>query len=362
MNDRPGSGRALVIGGGVIGTACAYFLTRAGWSVTVIERGRFGEGTSTGNCGLVCPSHVLPLAEPGVIGSTLKSMFRKNSPFAIRPRLDPALWSWMLHFARRCNEQDMKQAAKGIQGLLESSLELYAEMIPREKLECEWARNGLFYVYQSQEAMWAYEPTEQLLSEVFHCPAKRYDGEAALELEPALKPGLAGGYYYEHDAHLRPDKLMKAWRARLTAEGARFVDECALEAFDPEDGQARVARTSRGDFEAEAFVVATGALTPRLHGLLGCDIPIQPGKGYSVTMPRPAICPRSPLIFPETRVAVTPFESGYRLGSTMEFAGYDESIRPERIQLLRDGARPVSARALRRGRRTRMVRMAANDV
>ena len=67
-------------------------------------------------------------------------------------------------------------------------------------------------------------------------------------------------------------------------------------------------------------------------------MPIQPGKGYSLTMPRPAVCPKIPLIFPETRVAVTPFQSGYRLGSTMEFAGYDESIRPERLQLLKDGA------------------------
>ncbi len=101
-----------------------------------------------------------------------------------------------------------------------------------------------------------------------------------------------------------------------------------------------MARTAKGEFEADAFVVATGALTPRLEGLLGCKIPIQPGKGYSVTMPRPSVCPRIPLIFPETRVAVTPFETGYRLGSTMEFAGYDDSIRPERIQLLKDGAAP----------------------
>ena len=86
------------------------------------------------------------------------------------------------------------------------------------------------------------------------------------------------------------------------------------------------------------FVVAAGAWTPLLNEHLGCRVPIQPGKGYSLTMPRPAVCPKIPLIFPETRVAVTPFQSGYRLGSTMEFAGYDESIRPERLQLLKDGA------------------------
>ena len=69
-------------------------------------------------------------------------------------------------------------------------------------------------------------------------------------------------------------------------------------------------------------------------------MPIQPGKGYSLTMPRPSICPAVPLIFPETRVAVTPFQTGYRLGSTMEFAGYDATLNPRRLQLLRDGARP----------------------
>jgi D-amino-acid dehydrogenase len=87
------------------------------------------------------------------------------------------------------------------------------------------------------------------------------------------------------------------------------------------------------------FVVATGAWTPLLNRQLGCRLPIQPGKGYSITMPRPSICPGMPLIFPETRVAVTPFQSGYRLGSTMEFAGYDASLRRERLQLLRDGVK-----------------------
>ena len=105
-------------------------------------------------------------------------------------------------------------------------------------------------------------------------------------------------------------------------------------------GRAEGIETSAGKLAADAFVVATGALTPMLNRQLGCTIPIQPGKGYSLTMPRPATCPRIPMIFPETRVAVTPFRSGYRIGSTMEFAGYDASIHRARLQLLKDGAEP----------------------
>ena len=101
---------------------------------------------------------------------------------------------------------------------------------------------------------------------------------------------------------------------------------------------ATAAVTPHGELAADLFVVAAGAWTPLFNRQLGCRVPIQPGKGYSLTMPRPAVCPKIPLIFPETRVAVTPFQSGYRLGSTMEFAGYDDSIRPERLQLLKDGS------------------------
>jgi D-amino-acid dehydrogenase len=334
------SRRVVVIGGGVIGTACAHYLSRTGWTVTVVDKGRYGGGSSWGNCGLVCPSHVLPLAEPGMVGEGLRSLFRKNSPFAIKFRLDASLWSWLIHFAMRCNRRDMLQAARGIQPLLEASLELYGGLAEQEGLECEWERKGLLFAYRSKELFEAYAPTDRLLAEQFHCAARRYDGDAAMEREPALRPGLAGGWYYHDDAHLRPDRLLGSWRKALEAVGVKFRENCRFLGFRRQEGKAVAADTVVEPLAAEAFVVATGAWTPMVSDQLGCKIPIQPGKGYSLTMPRPSICPTIPLIFPETRVAVTPFRSGYRLGSTMEFAGYDESINPGRVQLLRDGAEP----------------------
>jgi D-amino-acid dehydrogenase len=329
--------QVVVIGGGVIGTSCAYFLMKAGWRVTLIDRGQIGCGSSHGNCGLVCPSHVLPLAEPGMVGHGLKSLFQRNSPFAIKPRLDPALWSWLLHFAARCNERDMIEAGRGIQPLLLSSMALYQDLVERESLDCEFETRGLLFAYRSNEGMEAYAATDRLMGATFGCPARRLDGDALVELEPALKPGLKGGWYYHDDAHLRPDKLMKAWRSVLDAGGATIREHCAFRGFRSRDGRVLVANTSQEDLGADVYVVAAGAWTPLLNEYLGCRVPIQPGKGYSLTMPRPAACPEIPLIFPETRVAVTPFQSGYRLGSTMEFAGYDESIRPQRLQLLKDG-------------------------
>jgi D-amino-acid dehydrogenase len=330
----------VIIGGGVIGTACAYYLSRAGWQVTILEKSGFGSGSSHGNCGLVSPSHVLPLTEPGMVAQGLTSLFRKNSPLKVRFRLDPALWSWLAHFALRCNHRDMIAGARGIQPLLEASLGLYGDLIERESLDCEWERQGLLLVFRQQDQMESYAATARLLAEEFHCPTRRYDGDAVSTFEPALVPGLAGGFFFQDDAHLRPDKLLLAWRKVLEGWGVAIRERCGFRGFRRQAGRAIAADTQQEGLTADAFVVATGAWTPLLNDQLGCKVPIQPGKGYSLTMPRPTICPTRPLLFPETRVAVTPFHSGYRLGSTMEFAGYDSTLNSSRLQLLRDGAAP----------------------
>lgn len=334
------SGSVVIIGGGVIGTACAHFLSRAGWNVTITDKATHGDACSRGNCGFVCPSHVLPLAEPGAIGRTLWAMTAADSPFYVKPRIDFRFLAWMANFARRCNLDDMIAAGHGIQALLDSSMILYERLVHQEGLECEWEKRGLLFAYADKSQLDAYDATNRLLSEEFHHAATKMVGDELQQFEPALKPGLAGGWYYADDAHLRPDKLMRTWRQKLEGAGVKIVERCEFQSFRCEAGKAVAAITSGGEFAADEFIVATGAWTPLLNNHVGCAIPIEPGKGYSLTMPRPSRCPKVPMIFPETRVAVTPMQSAYRLGSTMEFAGYDSSINPERLGLLRKGARP----------------------
>jgi D-amino-acid dehydrogenase len=331
-------GKVIVVGCGVIGTACAHYLSRSGWTVEMIDRGEFGKGCSHANCGLVCPSHVLPLAVPGAIGMALKALFQRNSAFAIKPRLDPALWSWLLRFARRCNTHDMLEAGRAIQALLQSSRSLYEGLFKTEPLDAEWETRGLLFVFRSLVAMEHYAQTDRLLRESFELAAQRYDGDAVLELEPALKSKLAGGWYYDAEAHLRPDKLMSSWRGLLEAQGVTIREHCEFLGFERQARMARAIVADHKTLDAEAFVIATGAWTPLLQRHLGCRVPIQPGKGYSITMPRPAKCPAIPLISEEDRVAITPMKSGYRLGSTMEFAGYDTTLNRRRLDLLRAGA------------------------
>jgi len=157
-------------------------------------------------------------------------------------------------------------------------------------------------------------------------------------MEPALKKGLAGAWHYKNDAHLRPDRLMSEMHRKLIELGVTFVTQHQVTGFIQHHGNATGIKTTNGDFTADEFVVATGPLTPMLNSQLGCRIPIQPGKGYSITMPRPKVCPRFPMLLEEAHVGITPFDTGYRIGSTMELAGYNTKLNRKRLQYLRDGA------------------------
>lgn len=330
----------LVVGSGIIGIACAHYLQRAGFRVTVIDKGTLAGGCSHGNCGYLCPSHVLPLTEPGAIRTALKSLFRPRAPFRVKPRLSPPLWNWMWQFARRCNRAQMLRAGGQLKTILDSSLDEYRRLMKEESLACEWTENGLLYVFQTEHGMLEFAETNRLLSQHFGVTARRVGGAELPEFEPALRPGLAGAFHYPLDCSIRPDRLNAAWSRRLQERGVMFVENCELLGVERIDGRVASVQTSHGAMRVDRLVVAAGALSARLSSMLDCRIPIEPGKGYSVTMERPDVCPRYPMLFPEHRVGVSPFENGYRLGSMMEFAGFDSTIPEHRIQQLRDSAAP----------------------
>lgn len=332
------SQQVVIVGGGIIGIASAWYLRKAGFDVVVLDRGRIGGACSHGNCGLVCPSHVLPLTEPGAFKNAIKSMLSPSGAFRVKPRMDPALWSWMWKFAKRCNTRDMLEAATPMSSLLTSSMSEYETWVSDEAIDCEWQKKGLLFVYKDPKQWNAFEATNAILRDQFNEPARQLDTAQTTALEPALLPSVAGSWHYEHDAHLRPDRLVNSLRERLEADGVEFREQCEfLELVGSANTTAM--QTTLGELAFDHCVFACGAWSPKLNQRLGIRIPIEPGKGYSLTMPRPANCPDIPMIFPEHRVAVTPMKSAYRLGSIMEFAGWNEEINPKRLEMLKSGAK-----------------------
>lgn len=243
-------------------------------------------------------------------------------------------------FARRCNYAQMLESGRARHALLTSSRQLYEQFMTEGVLQdCDWETRGLLFVHQSRAHFEHFAETDRLLRNEFGLGARQIFEPELLQLEPALKPGVAGAWLYECDAHLRPDKLMTAWQQRLVHDGVVLRENCELIGLEQGPQGVCAILTSAGRLEVEQVVFATGAWSRLLQRQLGIRIPIEPGKGYSITMRRPARCPTYPMIFEDHRVAVTPMASGYRIGSTMEFAGFDRSLRQERLNLLINGAK-----------------------
>src|SRR5262249_54948036 len=162
---------------------------------------------------------------------------------------DLALWTWLLRFARRCNAHDMMAAGHAIQALLQSARALYQELFDTEPLDAEWETRGLLYVVLSPSAMDHYAHNPRLRRDSFGLASARHEAGAVQELEPALKPGLAGGWHYPGDAHLRPDKLMASWHRLLEERGVAVRENCAFRGFVRQGRLARGIATAQGTLD-----------------------------------------------------------------------------------------------------------------
>jgi D-amino-acid dehydrogenase len=328
----------LIVGGGAIGLACALYLLKAGRGVTVLERDRIGQATSLGNCGTLTPSHALPLAAPGMVGTALKWMFTPDAPLYLKPRFDPGLWRWLLRFASRCNPAEVRRTAARKGALLLASRKLIEQLVLEHALDCDFGADGLHYVFRDPRAFAHAQQELPLLAEL-GIGSRLLDPATLAADEPALQPGMAGAIHFPGDAHLRPDRYT-AELARVVRDlGGRVVEECEVQAVATEHGRVAGVRTARGIEAARDVLLALGPWTAAFARQLGLRLPIQPGKGYSITYDRPGLAPRRPLVLRERSVCVTTWRDGFRLGSTMEFSGYDVSLNRRRLAALERGAR-----------------------
>ncbi|MGC1548320.1 MAG: FAD-dependent oxidoreductase [Rhodanobacter sp.] len=328
----------LILGGGVVGLACALYLLKAGATVRVLEQGTPGCGSSHGNCGTITPSHAAPLAMPGMLGVALRSMFRADAPLYLNPRLDGPRLRWLLGFARHCNWPDFHRAVEARSAILQRSRRVLADLVRDDRLDCEFAEAGELYVYRTEKLRAADERHHASVLDRLGVEVQRLRGDETEAMEPALKPGVAGGLFHPGDARLRPDRYVAELARRVRELGGAIESGAKIDRIDTQGDSITHVRSTCGVFSGKRVVMALGAWSPLLGRLLELRLPMQPGKGYSITYTRPALAPRHALVLREAAVCVTTWPSGYRLGSTMEFSGYAEGLNRTRLDALRRGA------------------------
>ncbi len=321
-----------VIGGGIIGWSTAWYLRKAGFEVTIIEKEARPEGCSYGNSGIIVPSHFIPLAAPGVIEKGLKWMFDAKSPFYIKPKISLELLQWLWRFYRSCREEKVKKVMPVLLEFNVLSKSLYQEIATEEGFDFFMEKKGLMMLFKTPSAR---KEEEMIVDKArqLGMDAHMVDATGLANFHPQMKLDVLGASYFPSDAHINPNQFMHQIRARGMETGIRQISNVAVRGFETHKGSVSSISTSDGKkLPVKEVVLAAGGWTAILARQLGIKLLLQGGKGYSITLQGPIPKPEMPVILTEAKVALTPLRDQLRIAGTMEIGGLKNEIHLKRMQ------------------------------
>lgn len=324
----------VIIGGGIIGLCTAYYAARKGHRVTVIDRNpEQRDGCSFGNAGMIVPSHFIPLAAPGMVALGLKWMWNPESPFYIKPRLDFDLLGWGYKFWKASTAAHVRRSAPLLRDLNFASRSAYEELAALPANDFGLVQKGLLMLCKEQHTL-DDEAAMASRARNLGVPAEVLDAKQTARLDPAVTMDVVGSIYFPKDCHLSPGRFMAGLKNQCDLQGVKFIWNAEIHDWHIErDRHIYGVLLGNGDqVAADEFLLAGGSWSPILGEKLGLRIPMQAGKGYSLTVQKPRQLPALCSIFTEARVAVTPMGDTLRFGGTMEIAGLNEDINPVRVK------------------------------
>ena len=322
----------LIIGGGSVGLNSGYYLQKAGRQVTIIDQETSGIGSSSGNAGHIVPSHIVPLAAPGMVFQTIKWLLDpKNSPFSMRVSLDPAYLSFLLKFSLACTQTNLERSMLPLKniGLLSSSN--YSQIVNEENFECHYKQTGLLFLYKTNQA-WESGKHEAEYLHRNNMPAEILTRAEVLNREPLAQEDIIGGVHFTGDSSLNPSEYLGLIKNLIQQRGGKFFDHQKVTRVETKDGSITKVITHDHEYEANEIVLAGGSWTPIFGKMVGLAIPIQPAKGYSITIQTGAAMPSQALLLGEKRVAITPLGDRIRVTGRLELSKLETSVETKKIE------------------------------
>ena len=325
--------KVTIIGGGVIGLCCGYYLRKAGNAVRIIDSGDISSGCSFGNMGYISPSHFIPLASPGIISQGLKWMLSSSSPFYIKPRLNGDLLRWGLAFWKNSNAQTVKKNAPHLNNLLQLSREMMGEMKKDFNNSFGMMEKGCMMLYKNektgeQEKHLAEQAGQFGLRTVICNPVQ------VQAYEPEVEVDVAGGILFLDDCHMDPARFMQEMYLHLKNNGVEFLLNTDVKGFERENKKVTAIVTNDNKLDLDELIIANGSWMQEIAKLLGINLLMQPGKGYSIDYHGLKKNLHHPCILVDDRTAVTPVDRWLRIGGTMELSGHNENILPKRVMAI----------------------------
>ncbi len=336
--------RICVLGGGVVGVATAYYLSRDGHDVTVVDQGA-GPAleTSFANGGQLSYSYVAPLADPSVIPKLPSWLIRADSPLRFVPRFEPQQWRWLLRFLASCTLSASRAATVQLLALGFYSRSLTHAIVRDENIAFDYARNGKLVLYRGNMGFEGAK-RQMAFQATLGAEQEALSGQACIDLEPALAPlagKLAGGIYTPSEDAGDCHKFTKGLAAVAAARGVNFVYGAMVRDLLGANGRVAAVRTTLGDISADAFVVALGINSLDILRPLGIKVPLYPINGYSLTLPiGPAHKPpRISITDTHNKVVYAPLGDRLRIAGMADVTGLYSGPDPRRLALLTRQAR-----------------------
>ena len=330
----------LVIGGGVVGLCCAYFLRLAGARVTVLERDAIGDAGSCsyGNTGWVGTQGSVPLAEPGVPAQGLRWLLNPRSPFYIKPHWDPALARWLWQFRRACNERDAQAGFGVLLAMKQHTLAILRELCASGPLAGTFSTPGLLVAYRSPQAFAAARRSAPQLA-ASGIPVRLLDAAQLRELEPGAAFDVCGALLNADGAVLRVPAFLHALAGELAGMGVEIREHAEVTGYQVRGRGIAEVRAGGEALHAGEVVLAAGAWAACSARQLGLRLALQPAKGYTVTVAAPRGAPTRPVLLSEGKVALTPMGDRLRFGGTLELSGMHRGISRQRVAGILDTVR-----------------------
>jgi glycine/D-amino acid oxidase-like deaminating enzyme len=328
----------VVVGAGAIGLCTAFYLHQAGLPVHVVEQASVGAGSSWGNAGWVCLSHSAPVPAPGVLRDVARSIWRPDSPLYLRPQLSPSFLAWLVRFQRSCRRSVFERGYAAVATLASSTFTRFADLAGAG-IDTTLTRPGLVHAFLSVEqgrrqlavqraATWSgYEVPDDVLT-----------GADATALDPALDRAVQAAYLVAGEGVVDPTAFTTSLAGYLRRHGAPVSEHVTVRGFRRDGRRVTAVRTSGGDIDCSAVVVAAGVWSATLAGQLGVRLPLQAGKGYSfsVKLERP---PEHPMHLGDRHVAVSQIGGVTRIAGTMELSGNNRNLDWRRVVAIAHASR-----------------------
>ena len=331
--------RVLVLGSGVIGTTSAWYLARAGFEVTVVDRqpGPALE-TSYANAGQISPGYASPWAAPGIPLKALKWLFTAHAPLSIRPGLDPNQYLWMLQLLRNCTTARYAVNKSRMVRLAEYSRDCLDELRVETGIDYEGRQLGTVQLFRTQSQLDGAAKDIEVLQR-YGVPYELLDREGIARVEPALAGvagRLSGALRLPNDQTGDCELFTRRLQELAAQAGVEFRFGQDIKGLEHDGSRVTGVRVAGRIERADRYVLALGSYTPQWLAPLGMRLPVYPLKGYSLTLPitQPALAPTSTILDETYKVAITRFDQRIRVGGMAEVMGFDLSLPPRRRKTL----------------------------